>query len=144
MNDAENVMNRGKIQRFGDEEVVMYPLDFDDHGDIQAWLDGQVKNPMDLIRNELARGGLPMAVQQYMVKSAIEVWARTRILVGTVEAEEHLNTINGKAFQLYLSVKKGNPDFTLEMAMNLLRKEDQRVRDEAIARIQRMRPDAPK
>lgn len=132
MNDAATVFGRPKELEVGPDVYKLYPLDFDDHGDIQRWLDDQIRNPMDLVRKEIARGGLPMEVQRYMVEAALKVWARSKILVGTPEADELLNTIRGRAQMLFLSVRKGSPRFTFDDAMGVLRRMDELARTEAM------------
>jgi hypothetical protein len=141
VNDAATVMGRPKDLEVGPDTYKLYPLDFDDHGDIQIWLDDQIRNPMDLVRKEITRGGLPMEVQRYMVEAALKVWARSKILVGTPEADELLNTIRGRAQLMYLSVRKGNPRFTFDDAMGVLRRMDEMARAEAMRAADVLRAD---
>lgn len=125
MNDAATVFGTPKREKFGDEEVFLYHLGPDDSGEIQRWIDENTRNPIDLVRREIAKGGWPMEIQRYMIDSALKTWMRNRILIGSPEASELLGTIEGKAQLLYLSVRKGDSTFTYDKAMGLIRKADE-------------------
>jgi hypothetical protein len=142
MNDAATVMNSPVPLKVGDEEYLLYPLNFDDHGAVQRWLDEQVRDPLEIVRQRIDAGGFSMEIQKYMVKAAIEVAARSRILIGTAEADALLDTIEGKAEMLYLSIRKGDPKFTYDRAMDLLRKMDQTAREAAAAAENVLRADS--
>jgi hypothetical protein len=132
MNDAIFTSNAPRPLVVGDRTYQLYPLDWTDHGEIQKWLDSQVRNPMDLVRSELARGGLPMEIQKYMVESAQKVWSRSRIPIGTAEANDLLGSPAGRTFLLYLSIRKGDKNFSLDDAQTVLTNMDDMARRDAI------------
>jgi hypothetical protein len=141
MNDAATVMNRPRPLRVGDEEYQLHPMNFDDHGDVQRWLDDQIRDPLEIVRKSIEAGNFPQEIQKYMIRSAIEVAARGRILIGTPEADALLDSIEGKALMLHLSIRKGDPKFTFDRAMGLLRKMDEVARAKAVAAADVLRAD---
>jgi hypothetical protein len=141
MNDAATVMGKSKPPVLGDRTYHLFPLNFDDHGDVQRWLDAQVRDPLEIARKAIEAGGFPVEIQKYMAKSSIEVAARSRILIGTHEADALLDSIEGKAELLRLSIRKGVPDFTHAQAMGLLREMDEMARAQAVAAADAMRAD---
>jgi hypothetical protein len=141
VNDAATVMNSPKTIRVGNREYRLHPLDFDDHGEIQRFLNEQVRNPLEIVRKEIERGGFPLEIQKYMVKAAIEVAARTRILIGTPEADEIMDSIEGRAKLLQLSIRKGDPSFTYDKAMALIREMNNEARAQAVAAADMLRAD---
>jgi hypothetical protein len=144
MNDAATVMGRPRPLKVGGEEYLAYPLNFDDHGDVQRWLDAQVRDPLEIVRKAIEAGDFPAEMQKFMVRSAIEIAARSRILIGTPEADALLDSIEGKALMIHLSIRKGDPKFTYEQAMGVLRKMDEISRAQAVAAADAMRSDDPK
>jgi hypothetical protein len=141
MNDAATVMNRPKPLVVGGREYLLHRLSFDDHGAVQRWLDAQLRNPLTIVREEIAAADYPLEIQKFMLKSAIEIASRNRILVGTPEADALLDTLEGKAEMLRLSIAKGVPDFSHKQAMDLLRQMDELAREEAAAAADVLRVD---
>jgi hypothetical protein len=133
MNDMATLMGKPTPLKVGDEVYQIFPLTFDDHGDVQRWLDAQQRDPFAIVQEQIATGRFSVEVQKFMVKSALEIAARSRVFIGSPEADGILESIEGRAFLLYLSIRKGDPKFTAEKAMGLLRKMDQLTRDQALA-----------
>jgi hypothetical protein len=142
MNDPATTSNAYVEIELAGNTYHLYPLDWNDHGEIQRWLDSHIRNPMDLVRSEHARGGLPIEIMKYMVESGLKVWANARIIVGSNEAKELLASPEGWVFQFYLGVRKGDPKFTLEKANEVARKADEIARQQVLSAANVMGADA--
>lgn len=141
MNDAATLFGKPKPLSIGGKTYLLHPLNFDDHGEVQAWLDAQQRDVFAIAQQQIASGRFSVEIQKFMIKSALEIAARSRIYVGTPEADAMLDTIEGKAEMLYLSIKKGDPSFTYDKAMGLLRQMDLFSREQAAVAADVMRAD---
>lgn len=124
MNDLTTLSARPRVLRVGDEAHDVHPFTFDDFADLQAWVDSQFPDPFDLATKAIDAGRLvvrdgkparepyPVAQQQHLIKVALEQSSRGRRLIGTPEADEKAQSLDGVKEILYLSIRKGNPDFT--------------------------------
>jgi hypothetical protein len=135
VNDPATTSNAFVEAEFAGTIYKIYPLDWNDHGELQRWLDSHIRNPMDLVRSEIARGGLPTEIMKYMVESGLKVWSNSRIILGSIEAKQLLESNEGWVFQFYLSVKKGDRDFTFEKAREVARKIDETAREIARQKV---------
>lgn len=143
MNDAATVFGKPTAVTVGGKTYQFHPTSFDDHGDVQTWLDEQQKDPFAIVQEQIAKGRFSVEIQKYMVKSALELASRSRVLVGSPEADALLDSVEGKAFLIYLSIKKGDPKFKPEQAVELLRQLDHEARTKAIAAADVLRADDP-
>jgi hypothetical protein len=131
MNDLATLNGTPKPVTIGGRAYRIHPLTLADHGDVQRWLDEQQEGRVfEALERQTAKGALPMEILKYLARSALEVLSRNRILVGTPEADELLKTPEGVAEQLYLGIRKGDPQFTRQEAIALVRAEN----GEALAR----------
>jgi hypothetical protein len=134
MNDLASLTGAPAVLRVGDEEHRVYPFTFEDFGHLQAWVDAQFPDPMDLATLAIDRGRLvtrdgkqvrepfPVAQQQLLLKNAAELQTRGRRLLGTPEADEKAQSLDGVKEVLYLSIRKGEPAFTHADADRLYKK----------------------
>ena len=73
---AKEVIVSGKTYR-------IYPLAFEEMGDLQNWIDRQQRNHvMAAVEEAVERGKLPIDVLKFMSMAALEVLARNRIALG--------------------------------------------------------------
>ena len=117
------------------EKYQIHPLSIDDMMvDMQAWLDTQFPDPFDVVGRQIDAGRIvvdheghegrepyPMAVQQFMIRTALETSAKGRPRFGTPDADEMCQTAAGVAEMMFLSIRKGRPDFTRDQARDLYR-----------------------
>lgn len=106
----------------GDETYMAHPLTVDDWGEVQAWLDAQHKNPFTVVKAAIAEGGFSMAIQQYMINQALDRATKPTCRIGSPEADELLTSMQGYAQILYISIRKGRPEFTVKDAAELAMK----------------------
>lgn len=132
MNDLASLNAKPVTVKSGGKEYQVHPLTIDDHGDVQRWIDDQQETRIfEALERQTAKGSLPVEIQKYMARSALDILARNRILIGTPEADELLHSVDGKVYLTYLSIKKGDPAFTEADAKALVKREQA----EAMARI---------
>lgn len=111
MNDAATLNGRPTTSLTIDgERYDIHPLTIADFGDLQAWLDRQLPNPLDVIRPHLQNYNA--AQQQAILRAAVEVASSRRALIGTDEASAFLSSIEGVREMLYLAIRKGRPEVT--------------------------------
>lgn len=123
MNDLKTLTAQPQPIVVDGETYMAHPLSMDDWGAIQAWLDAQHASPFEVVKAAIAKGGFSIAQQQYMLDKAIEKATKPTCRIGTFEADELLTSMQGYAQILYLSIRKGRPEFTekdaAELAMKL-------------------------
>jgi hypothetical protein len=100
----------------GGEVYEVHPLTLADLGKLQSWLDSQLPDPMAAAQRHIDAVKPTMEVQKYLYRTALEQAGRTRIFLGTPEAAQYLNSIDGVIELLYLGVSKGRPAFTRDDA----------------------------
>jgi hypothetical protein len=122
MNDLKILTAQPQPVTVDGETYMVHPLDVNDWGALQAWLDRQRIDPFDAVKAAIAKGGFSMAVQQYMIDKALEKAMKPGCKIGSVEADELLTSMEGYAQVFYLAVRKGRPDFTEADAMDVAAK----------------------
>jgi hypothetical protein len=122
MNDLKTLTAQPSPVVIDGETYVVHPLSMDDWGALQAWLDEQHANPFEVVKAAIAGGGFTVVQQQYMLDKALERAMKPRCKIGSLEADELLTSMEGYAQVLYLSVRKGRPDFTKADALELAAK----------------------
>lgn len=118
----------------GDQSYDIYPLDLNDVGKLQAWVDRQFPDPLDIAGRAIDRGRVvvgddgaegrepyTMAQQQYLLKIAMESATAGRKLIGTPEADAMVESAAGIMEFLFLSIVKGRPGFTRGDAQAMFR-----------------------
>lgn len=109
MNDAATLNGKSTLAiTIEGERYDVHPLTIADFGDLQAWLDRQLPNPLDVIRPHLQHYNA--AQQQAILKAAVEVASSRRALIGTEEASAFLSSIEGVREMLFLAIRKGRPE----------------------------------
>ena len=131
MNDLATLTGRPKRLKLGGQFHDVYPLTIDDFGAVQTWVDGQFPDPFDAVNEVVEKGrlvwedGKPTRVpyslqqQQFFYRTALEQKNKGRHLLGTSEADEKVQSMEGVKFLLALSIRKGNPSFSDEDAKAL-------------------------
>jgi hypothetical protein len=112
----------------------VHPLDLDDVGKLQSWVDRQFPDALDVAGRAIDRGRLvvgddlverrepySMAQQQYLLKVAMDSATQGRRLIGTPEADALVQSAAGIMEFLFLSIAKGRPGFTRAEASGLFR-----------------------
>lgn len=122
MNDLKTLTARPQPVTVDGEAYMVHPLDVDDWGEVQAWLDRQHADPFDAVKAAIAKGGFSMTIQQYMIDKALEKSMKPKCRLGSVEADELLTSMEGYAWILYLAIRKGRPEFTEKDALALAAK----------------------
>lgn len=102
------------------ERYDVHPLSFGDLGSLQAWIDGRRADPFATLAAQLGTGRFSVAQEKHMMALALEQATRPGPPLGTPEADAMLNTLEGYAEVLYLTIRKGRPGFTREDASRLL------------------------
>ena len=124
MNDLSTLTMQPKTITVDGKDYKVHPLDLGDFGALQDWVDRQFPNPLKVARQEIAEGGFNMAQQQLLLKEALLLASKPRHLLGTLEADELIRSVEGMKYTLYLTIKKGDPAFTEKDAEDLFAKMD--------------------
>lgn len=135
IHDVASLTGTPRTVQLGGEPWRVYPLTVEDLGTLQDWVDRQFPDPFDIASREIDRGRLvldaqgrpsrepyPVAQQQFLLKTAMELRERGRRLIGMPEADAKLHSMEGLKELLLVSIRKGDPAFTREGADNLYRK----------------------
>lgn len=133
-----------KIIRVGGREYQAYPLTLDDQGELQAWIDQYSVDPFDVLAQQLAKRVWPQAVQEQMTKLAYEHAMRGKPLLGTVQAQALLASLEGRQMIFWLSIRKGDPSFSQDEAADLLRQLDTEAQEKIRAAADILGDDSPK
>lgn len=92
-------------------DYKVHPLTLDDFGLIQAWVDHQFPDPLELLDARLEK--YPVPLQKHLLKSALEIAAQPKPRLGSEEANRlAFQTVDGIKELLYLAIHKGDPLFT--------------------------------
>lgn|SRR5574343_18998 len=121
MNDLASLTAQPMPLRVGGKEYKVYPLTFSDLGALQAWVDAQFPSPFELANKAIAAGNYNVEQQKFLLKSALELAAKSRRLIGTPEADELLMSSEGYKQVLVLAIRKGDPGFSDKDAEELFR-----------------------
>jgi len=106
----------------GGKTYMAYPLTFEDMGEVQNWLDEQQEiRVQSMLERAVERGVLPTEILKYMARSAMDVAARNRLMLGSQEASEALASLDGSVFVMWYSIHKGDPTFTIEDAKAIIK-----------------------
>src|SRR6185437_16300956 len=121
MNDLATIHGAPRTIRTGTGRTYLaYPITLGDHGRLQAWIDErQELRLLAMVERLAARNAVSVEVQKYGIEAALKIAARHRVLLGTAEANEILDAIEGKVFLAWLAISKGDPTFTLDDAWAL-------------------------
>jgi hypothetical protein len=123
MNDNLATLNaRPRPVTIGGESFDIYPLTLSDQGDLQAWLETQIPNPLALAQAHIDRHKLPMEQAKFLLRTALEDARKTAIFLSSPEALPYLNSAAGVVEMLFLAVRKGRPTFTRDQAKELFGK----------------------
>lgn len=122
MNDIATLTAQPQILRVDGKEYKVHPLTFADLGELQAWVDSQFPDPFEVVSKAMNSGKFNYAQQQFMMQQAMEKATRPRHLLGTMEADELLLSVEGTKKILVVSIRKGDPSFTEKDADELFEK----------------------
>jgi hypothetical protein len=112
VNDPATLTGQPKPVTAGDETRLIYPLDAEGIGRLQAWVDAQFPDPFEVVDRLFQTGRYNTAQQQFLMRTALELSVRGRRLIGTPEADALINSAAGTKFMLFLSISRGDPAFT--------------------------------
>jgi hypothetical protein len=122
MNDAATVTGKAWAPlAVGGKTHRVYPLTYDDLGELQAWVNAQLPDPFDAVASSPGFARLSVEAQKYAIRCAVELAAKGKRRLNSPEAAEAVNSPEGVAFLLYLMVKRGDPTFTEAAAAELVR-----------------------
>lgn len=124
MDDLATLTAQPKTITVDGKEYKVHPLDLGDFGALQAWVDRQFPDPIQVAKNAIASGGFNMAQQQLLLKEALLLASRSQRKIGTLEADELIRSVDGMKYTLYLTIHKGDPTFTEKHAEELFAKMD--------------------
>ena len=106
--------------QFRGKTYLACALDFDDFGHVQAWIDEQQrKRAVDMLEEILTRTAIPLEVKKFASMGSMDVVSRNQILLGTAEADQMLNSLEGLVFLTWYSIHKGMPEFTMDDAREI-------------------------
>lgn len=112
MNDLATLNKKPRPITVDGRTYLLYPLTLGDYGEIQAWIDSQQPDPYAAAAAALRSGMFTQAQQQFILRSAAEVAATRRALIGTPEADAIIESPAGVKFWLSASIRKGDPSFS--------------------------------
>jgi len=117
VNDLPTMNSQPLAVQVDGKTYMVHPLNFEEMGELQQWIYEQQRTQvMTAVEEAVARNKLPIEVQKFMALGALDVLARNRIMIGTAEADQLMNSIDGVVYMAYLGVRKGDPTFKLEDA----------------------------
>lgn len=123
-NDLPTMNSQPKLVSCNGKTYKVYPLTFEDMGNVQLWIDEQQeKRTMGAMERAIARGTLPVEIQKFMARSSMDLLARNRILLGTPEAETFMQSLEGMVYLTWYSIQKGDKAFTIEEAEQIVKSE---------------------
>lgn len=112
MNDLKTLTAQPQPLTVDGETYMVHPFTVDDWGALQAWVDRQHPDPFDVVRDAINKGGFSQAIQKQMIKDALDKATGPKNLIGSVEADTLLMSMEGYTQVLFLSIRKGRPGFT--------------------------------
>lgn len=122
MNNIAILTAQPQILRVDGVEYKVHPLTFEDLGKLQVWIDSQFPNPLDVASQAIKSGNFNFAQQQFIIEKALHAATRPKNLIGSIEADELLMSVEGYKQVLLLSIRKGDPSFDDAAAKNLFSK----------------------
>lgn len=133
MNDPANVTGKAwSPLTVGGRTYKVYPLTFDDLGELQAWVNSEIPDPFDAVTASPGFARLNVEAQKFAIRCAVELASKGKRRLNSPEAAELVASPEGVMQLLYLMVRRGDPSFTEADAAELVRK----VTPEQIARLQ--------
>jgi hypothetical protein len=133
MNDPATVTGRDwKPLVAGGRTYKVYPMTFDDLGELQAWVNSQIPDPFDAVISSPGFARLTVDAQKYAIRCATELAAKGNRRLSSDEAAEVINSPDGITQMLYLMVRRGDPSFTEDQAKALVRQ----ITPQQVAKLQ--------
>ncbi len=94
----------------------IHPLKISDLGELQNWVNEQLPDPIDACVSSPGYAKLPPEEKKYLLRVGAELAARGKRKLGSPEATELINSVDGVREMLFLSIKDGDPSFTRDDA----------------------------
>jgi len=116
MSNLTSLTGSPRTVTLGGEPYQVFPLTLADLGELQAWLDTQLPDPLAVVKRHIDSGGVPMEQAKFLYAEALKEASKTRIHLSSPDALVYLNGANGVIEMLYLSIRKGRPDWTRDQA----------------------------
>jgi hypothetical protein len=92
----------------------LYPFTLKDLGALEAWAQAQFPDPFVVAQR--AMDNFNVAQQKLLLATALELASKMKPKLGTPEVDGLIQSIDGIKHVLYLSISKGDPNFTTEDA----------------------------
>jgi hypothetical protein len=96
---------------------LVHPLTLDDFGKLQAWVQEQFPDPLQVAADRLDL--FPVPVQKHLVAMAIEQASKPRPRLGQPEADALVRSMDGTLELMRIAIAKGDPSFTRDKARAL-------------------------
>lgn len=119
MNNLSALTAQPKTLTVKGKVYKVHPLDLGDFGCLQEWIDRQFPDPFKEVEKAIAGGSWNWKQQEFLLKEALATACQPRHLIGTPLADELLLSIEGVKQTLFLSIRKGDPEFTEKDAEEL-------------------------
>jgi len=119
MSSAATLTAQPRPLKVNGQAYELHPLTVDDVGRLQGWVDRQFPDPFEIVNAAIAKGSYTVPQQQFLLEKAIDRATRPRHLIGTPEADQLLQTLEGVKQILLTSIRKGKPDFSDDEAKQL-------------------------
>lgn len=116
MSDLARLTKQPQPFEHGGKTYLLHPLEIDDFGRLQAWVDSQRPDPFAKVAEQIGIGRFTMAQEKHLIEAAVKVSLEPKPKIGTPEADAVLVSLAGVKQFFYLSVHKGDPSFTEQEA----------------------------
>jgi hypothetical protein len=103
-------------------QYLLFPLTLGDFGQLQAWCDARQPSPYASVSRQLGNGLFNRAQEQELLKSAIKLDTAPKPQLGSAECDELVCSLQGMAKLIQISIAKGDPRFTEEEALEVLKR----------------------
>jgi hypothetical protein len=112
MNDLSTLTNGPRAHlSAGGERYAVHELTLGEMGELQAWVDEQFADPLELAQERMGKGLTP-SQERYLLEIALRVACEPKALLGTPQADALVRSAEGTKVMLWLAIRKGRPGFT--------------------------------
>jgi hypothetical protein len=119
MSNLTSLTGSPRTVTLGGEPYQVFPLTLADLGELQAWLDTQLPDPLAVVKRHIDSGGVPMEQAKFLYSQALAEATKTRLHLSSPDSLPYLNSPAGVCQMLLLTVRKGRPGWTLADAQAL-------------------------
>jgi hypothetical protein len=119
MSNITSLTGSPRTVSLGGEPYQLFPLAIADLGELQAWLDTQLPDPLAVVRRHIDGGNVPMEQAKFLYAEALREASKTRLHLSSPESLPYLNSPAGVCQMLLLTIRKGRQNWTLADAQTL-------------------------